>query len=229
MSGRFVGPILVLLGMGFAAPAPAQAPPGTMAIGRLHYDGGGDWYANPSALPNLIAAARQRAGLRLAEKEKVVRLVDDDIWNVAYLHVTGHGNLRWSEQELVILRRWLVAGGFLHVSDNYGLDESFRREVARLFPERPLEPVPGGHPIYHLVYDFPQGVPKIHEHDGKPAEGLGIFLDGRLALFYDYQSDLSDGWEDPAVHRDPAEKHEAALRMGVNLIAYAIGFGGTQP
>lgn len=229
MSGRFVGPILVLLGMGFAVPAPAQAPPGTMAIGRLHYDGGGDWYANPSALPNLIAAARQRAGLRLAEKEKVVRLVDDDIWNVAYLHVTGHGNLRWSEQELVILRRWLVAGGFLHVSDNYGLDESFRREVARLFPERPLEPVPGGHPIYHLVYDFPQGVPKIHEHDGKPAEGLGIFLDGRLALFYDYQSDLSDGWEDPAVHRDPAEKHEAALRMGVNLIAYAIGFGGTQP
>lgn len=229
MSGRFVGTILLLLGVGFAAPAAAQAPPGTMAIGRLHYDGGGDWYANPSALPNLIAAARQRAGLRLAEKEKVVRLVDDDIWNVAYLHVTGHGNLRWSEQELVILRRWLVAGGFLHVSDNYGLDESFRREVARLFPERPLEPVPGGHPIYHLVYEFPQGVPKIHEHDGKPAEGLGIFLDGRLAIFYDYQSDLSDGWEDPAVHRDPAEKHEAALRMGVNLIAYAVGFGGTQP
>src|SRR5690606_1587663 len=134
MRNRFAGLLLVLLGAGFAAPALAQASPGTMAIGRLHYDGGGDWYANPSALPNLIAAARQRTGLRLAEKEKVVRLVDDDIWNVAYLTVTGHGNLRWSEQELAILRRWLVAGGFLHVSDNYGLDESFRREVARLFP-----------------------------------------------------------------------------------------------
>lgn len=229
MNGRVLGPMLVLLGVGFATPAPAQALPGTVAIGRLHYDGGGDWYANPSALPNLIAAARQRTGLRLAEKEKVVRLVDDDLWNVAYLHLTGHGNLRWSEQELVILRRWLVAGGFLHVSDNYGLDESFRREVARLFPDRPLEPVPGGHPIYHVVYDFPQGLPKIHEHDGKPAEGLGIFVDERLAIFYDYQSDLSDGWEDPVVHRDPAEKHEAALRMGVNLIAYAVGFGGSQP
>lgn len=224
-----LGPMLVVLGMGSTAPALAQAVPGTMAIGRLHYDGGGDWYANPSALPNLIAAVRQRTGLRMAEQEKVVRLVDDDIWNVAYLHLTGHGNLRWSDQELTILRRWLVAGGFLHASDNYGLDESFRREMARLFPDRQLEAVPIGHPIFHLVYEFPQGIPKIHEHDGKPAEGLGIFLDGRLAVFYDYQSDLSDGWEDLAVHRDPAEKHEAALRMGVNLIAYAVGFGGTSP
>lgn len=229
MRRRIVGPMLLGLAVGFTAPALAQAIPGTMAIGRLHYDGGGDWYANPSALPNLIAAVRQRTGLRMAEKEKVVRLVDDDIWNVAYLHLTGHGNLRWSDQELAILRRWLVAGGFLHASDNYGLDESFRREIARLFPDRPLEAVPMGHPIFHLVYEFPQGIPKIHEHDGKPAEGLGIFLDGRLAVFYDYQSDLSDGWEDPAVHRDPVEKHEAALRMGVNLIAYAVGFGGTPP
>ncbi len=229
MSRRIVGPMLIVLGMGFTAPALAQGIPGTMAVGRLHYDGGGDWYANPSALPNLIAAVRQRTGLRMAEKEKVVRLVDDDIWNVAYLHLTGHGNIRWSERELAILRRWLVAGGFLHASDNYGLDESFRREMARLFPDRPLEAVPLGHPIYHLVYEFPQGLPKIHEHDAKPAEGLGIFLDGRLAVFYDYQSDLSDGWEDPAVHRDPAVKHEAALRMGVNLIAYAVGFGGTSP
>jgi hypothetical protein len=221
--------MLIVLGVGVAAPALAQAVPGTMAVGRLHYDGGGDWYANPSALPNLIAAVRQRTGLRMAEKEKVVRLVDDDIWNVAYLTITGHGNLRWSDQELAILRRWLVAGGFLHASDNYGLDESFRREMARLFPDRPLEVVPLGHPIFHLVYEFPQGIPKIHEHDGKPAEGLGIFLDGRLAVFYDYQTDLSDGWEDPAVHRDPVEKHEAALRMGVNLIAYAVGFGGTPP
>lgn len=221
--------LALLLG---ASAATAQAPApmaGTMAIGRLHYDGGGDWYANPSALPNLLQAIARRTGLRVNEREKVVRLVDDEIWNVAYIHLTGHGNIHFSDQEATVLRRWLLAGGFLHASDNFGLDESFRREMGRLFPDHPLEEVPLTHPVYHLVYDFPQGLPKIHEHDGKPAEGLGIFLDGRLAIFYDYQSDLSDGWEDPAVHRDPADKHEAALRMGVNLIAYAVGFGGTQP
>lgn len=214
------------------APAAGQAPgpvAGTMAIGRLHYDGGGDWYANPSSLPNLLQAIGRRTGLRVTEREKVVRLVDDEIWNVAYIHLTGHGNIHFSDQEGAILRRWLLAGGFLHASDNFGLDESFRREMARLFPDHPLEEVPLTHPVYHLVYDFPQGLPKIHEHDGKPAQGFGIFLDGRLAVFYDYQCDLGDGWEDPEVHRDPPEKHEAALRMGVNLFAYAVGFAGAAP
>lgn len=215
-----------------AGPADGQAPEpvmGTMAIGRLHYDGGGDWYANPSSLPNLLQAIARRTGLRVSSREKVVRLVDDEVWNVAYMHLTGHGNIHFSDQEAVMLRRWLLAGGFLHASDNFGLDESFRREMARLFPDHPLEEVPLTHPVYHLVYDFPQGLPKIHEHDGKPAQGFGIFLDGRLAVFYDYQCDLGDGWEDPEVHRDPAEKHEAALRMGVNLFAYAVGFAGAAP
>lgn len=224
------GILFVLLLAG--APAAGQAPGpvvGTMAIGRLHYDGGGDWYANPSSLPNLLQAIGRRTGLRVSEREKVVRLVDDDIWNVAYLHLTGHGNIHFSDQEAAILRRWLLNGGFLHASDNFGLDESFRREMARLFPDHPLEEVPLTHPVYHLVYDFPQGLPKIHEHDGKPAQGFGIFLDGRLAVFYDYQCDLGDGWEDPEVHRDPPEKHEAALRMGVNLFAYAVGFAGAAP
>ena len=181
--------------VGAVAPAAAQAPApvgGTMTIGRLHYDGGGDWYANPSSLPNLLAAIRERTGLRVASKEKVVQLADDELWNVPYLHITGHGNIHFSDQELVILRRWLLAGGFLHASDNYGLDESFRREMARLFPDHPLEEVPLSHPVYHLVYDFPRGLPKIHEHDGKPAQGFGIFLNGRLAVFYDYQCDLGD-------------------------------------
>jgi hypothetical protein len=137
--------------------------------------------------------------------------------------MTGHGNLRWSGDELVILRRYLQQGGFLHADDNYGMDESLRRELKRLFPDRPLVEVPVEHPIYHLVYDFPQGLPKIHEHDGKPAQGFGIFIEGRLVVFYSYQTDLGDGWEDPEVHRDPPDKREAALRMGVNLFAYAVG------
>ncbi len=197
-----------------------------MTIGRLHYEGGGDWYANPSSLANLLDAIRERTRLPVAETELVVTLADDKLWSVPYLHMTGHGNVRFSDQDLVTLRRWLRQGGFLHVSDNYGMDASIRRELARLFPDQPLVEVALDHPVYNLVYDFPQGIPKIHEHDRKPAQGFGIFLDDRLAVYYDYQTDLGDGWEDPQVHRDPPDKHEAALRMGVNLFAYAVGFGG---
>ena len=202
-----------------------EAPPGIMTIGRLHYDGGGDWYANPSSLPNLLAAIAERTGMRVAPREKVVQLLDDELWNVPYIYMTGHGNVHWSDAELDVLRRFLLRGGFLHADDNYGMDESLRRELARVFPDRPLVEVPLDHPIYNLVYQFPRGVPKIHEHDGKPAQGFGIFLDGRLAVFYTYQSDLGDGWEDPDVHKDTAEAREAALRMGVNLVAYAVGTG----
>jgi hypothetical protein len=197
-----------------------------MTIGRLHYEGGGDWYANPSSLPNLLSAIRSRAGLRVSTQERVVTLADDDLWNVPYLYMTGHGNVRWSDPDLATLRRYLQQGGFLHADDNYGMDQSIRRELARLFPDHPLVEVPLDHPIYHLVYDFPKGIPKIHAHDGKPAQGFGVFLDGRLAVFYSYQTDLGDGWEDPEVHRDPPEKREAAIRMGVNLFSYAVGYGG---
>ena len=206
--------------------APMTPPAPVMTIGRLHYDGGGDWYANPSSLPNLLAAIRTRTSLRVATEEKVVTLNDDDLWNVPYIYMTGHGNVRWSDQDLATLRRYLRQGGFLHADDNYGMDASIRRELARLFPGQPLVEVPLDHPIYHLVYDFPKGIPKIHVHDGKPAQGFGLFLDGRLAVFYSYQTDLGDGWEDPQVHHDSAEKREAALRMGVNLFAYAVGYGG---
>jgi uncharacterized protein DUF4159 len=208
----------------------AQADPSAAAltVGRLHYEGGGDWYANPSSLPNLLHAIGERTDLQVAVREKVVQLGDDDVWNIPYLYMTGHGNVRFSDKDLETLRRFLLAGGFLHADDNYGMDESIRRELARLFPDRPLVEVPLDHPIYHLIYDFPKGLPKIHEHDGKPAQGFGIFIDGRLAVYYTYQCDLGDGWEDFEVHRDPPEKHEAALRMGVNLFAYAVGFGGTR-
>jgi hypothetical protein len=207
----------------FFAPAlPAQAP---LTIGRLHYDGGGDWYANPSSLPNLLKAIGERTTLPVATREVVVRLTDDRLWDLPYLYLTGHGNVRFSDSELETLRRWLRHGGFLHADDNYGMDESFRREMKRLLPEAELVDVPLDHPIYRLVYSFPRGIPKIHEHDGKPAQGLGIFLEGRLAVFYTYETDLGDGWEDPDVHQDPPEKREAALRLGVNLFAYAVGYG----
>jgi hypothetical protein len=217
---RVLLPLLLLAGFSRTPPAPV------MTIGRLHYDGGGDWYANPSSLPNLLTALRTRTTLRVSLEEKVVTLGDDDLWNVPYIYMTGHGNVRWSDQDLRTLRRYLEQGGFLHADDNYGMDASIRRELGRLFPDHPLVEVPLDHPVYHLVYEFPKGIPKIHVHDGKPAQGFGIFLDGRLAVYYSYQSDLGDGWEDPEVHHDPAEKRESALRMGVNLFSYAVGYGG---
>jgi hypothetical protein len=209
-----------------ASPGKRGGPEPVLTIGRLHYDGGGDWYANPSSLPNLLNALRSRTALRVGPQERVVTLADDDLWNVPYLYMTGHGNVRWSDAELATLRRYLLQGGFLHADDNYGMDQSIRRELARLFPDHPLVEVPLDHPIYHLVYDLPKGIPKIHVHDGKPAQGFGIFLNGRLAVYYSYQSDLGDGWEDPEVHHDSPDKREAALRMGVNLFTYAVGFGG---
>jgi hypothetical protein len=226
-----LGGVLVLaaIPIALAAAVGPQRPAGPatgLTIGRLHYDGGGDWYANPSSLPNLLAAIRKRTALAVAAEERVVTLADDELWNVPYLYMTGHGNVRFGDAQLSVLRSWIQQGGFLHADDNYGMDQSIRRELARLFPDRHLVEVPLDHPVYHLVYDFPRGLPKIHEHDGKPAQAFGIFLDGRLAVFYSYQTDLGDGWEDPDVHNDPPEKREAALRMGVNLFAYAVGYGG---
>ena len=199
-----------------------DATPTRLTVARVQYDGGGDWYANPSSIPNLLAAIAERTTLPVERREARVTLLDDRLWDYPFLHITGHGNIKLSDREVERLREYLTRGGFLHVSDNYGLDSSFRREIARVFPERPLVDVPLKHPIYNLVYEFPKGLPKIHEHDGKPPRGLGIFLGDRLAVFYDYESDLGDGWEDPDVHKDPPELHEAALRMGVNLFVYAI-------
>jgi hypothetical protein len=204
------------------AGTPRPLPTPRLTIARVQYDGGGDWYANPSSIPNLLAAIRERTSLPVERTEARVRLTDEQLWDYPFLHITGHGNIKLSDAEVLRLREYLTRGGFLHVSDNYGLDESFRREVARVFPNRPLADVPLAHPIYHIVYQFPKGLPKIHEHDGEPARGLGIFLGDRLAVFYDYSSDLGNGWEDREVHNDPPELHEAALRMGVNLFVYAV-------
>jgi len=194
-----------------------------LTIARLQYDGGGDWYANPSSIPNLLEAIRQRTSIPVEKGEARVRLTDERLWDYPVLHVTGHGNIRLSDAEIARLREYVLRGGFLHVDDNYGLDESFRREIARVFPDRPLAEVPRSHPIYHIVYDFPRGLPKIHEHDGKPPQGLGIFVGKRLAVFYTHEADLGNGWEDVGTYpNDPPELHETALRMGVNLFVYAV-------
>lgn len=216
-------PEWLMLSLLCVALAPLGAQSALPTIGRLHYDGGGDWYANPSSLPNLLSAIRERTAIRTADREQVVKLDDPALWQIPYLYLTGHGNISLSESEVATLRGWLVRGGFLHADDNYGLDESFRREISRVLPDHPLVEVPLDHPVYNLVYQFPEGLPKIHEHDAKPAQGFGIFIDGRLAVFYSYESDLGDGWEDPEVHGDTPEAREAALRMGVNLYAYALG------
>jgi hypothetical protein len=211
---------LVAALLALAVVGAAHAGP-RLAIARLQYEGG-DWYGNPSSIPNLIAAVNERTSLKVEKTEGRVTLMDERLWDYAFLHVTGHGDIKLSDAEVDRLRQYLLRGGFLHVSDNYGLDANFRREIARVFPDRPLVDVPLTHPIYHLVYDFPQGVPKIHEHDGKPARGLGVFIGDRLAVYYDFSSDLGNGWEDPGTYSDPPELHEAALRMGVNLFVYAV-------
>lgn len=203
----------------FAVPPPVAGP--ELTIARLEYGGGGDWYANPSSLPNLLRAIRERTGLPVSDRPAQVKLTDPALFDYPYLYLTGHGEIRLSDAEVAALRRYLLSGGFLHADDNYGLDESFRREIRRVFPDKDLIEIPVDHPIYRIHYELP-GLPKIHEHDGKPAQGFGIFHEGRLVVFYSHESDLGDGWEDPEVHGNPPEAREAALRMGVNLFLFAL-------
>jgi hypothetical protein len=200
--------------------AARQAP--RLTVARLQYDGGGDWYANPSSLPNLLAAIRERTSFPVERTEARVTIMDERLWDYPFLHMTGHGNIVLTDAEVARLREYLLRGGFLHADDNYGLDESFRREMKRVFPDRELVDVPLSHPVYHAVYDMPRGLPKIHEHDGKPARGFGIFIGDRLAVYYSYSSDLGNGWEDPETYHDSPALHESALRMGINLFVYAV-------
>ncbi len=186
------------------------------------YDGGGDWYSNPSSLPNLLEAIRRHTGLPVAVQEAQLALKSADLYNYPYLYLNGHGNIKLDEEEVGRLRRYLDEGGFLHADDNYGMDESFRRELKKVYPEAELVELPFDFPIYHTVFDFPQGLPKVHEHDGGPPKGLGLFSEGRLVVFYSLNTDLGDGWEDQKVHDDPEPIRQQALRMGVNIFVYAL-------
>lgn len=195
---------------------------GKFTIARLKYDGGGDWYSNPSSLPNLLKFLSDNVPIEVNMVEKRVSIMDKELFSYPYLYMNGHGNIRFSEEEVLRLRKYLQSGGFLHADDNYGMDLSFRREIKRVFPNNDLVELPFDHPIYSIFYRFPNGLPKIHEHDGKPPQGLGIFYKGRLVVFYTYECDLGDGWEDPEVHGDPDEKHRAALKMGANIVLYSL-------
>ena len=207
---------------GSAPPALAQEGP-TIQIARVQYQGGGDWYSDEESLVELLAYARQHTLLDVPPQEDVVELTSDKVFSYPYLYLTGHGNVTFSAAEADRLRRYLLRGGFLHVDDNYGLDEYIREELEKVFPEKQLVELPFDHPIYHTRYDFPDGLPKIHEHDGERPQGYGILDDsGRLMVFYTHETDLGDGWEPASVHNNPPEKRRAALRMGVNILAYAM-------
>lgn len=203
-----------------ATSSDAVADPITIA--RLQYGGGGDWYVGPSTLPNLLAEIGKRTGLPVSDRSATVRLTDPQLWRSPFLFMAGHGNVRFTDEEILILREYLLGGGFLYADDCYGMDESFRREMNRVFPDRDLVEIRRGHSIYHSFYDLPGGLPKIHEHDGKPAQGFGIVHDGRLLVYYAYESDIHDGWEDPEVHNDPPDLREKAFQMGVNIFVYAL-------
>jgi hypothetical protein len=213
---------LVLLGGSLLVPT-SYAQDDSLPIARVKYQGGGDWYSDEQSLVELFQFARQNTLLDLPKKEQVVELTSDKLYAFPYLYLTGHGNVTFSDAEAERLRRYLLNGGFLHVDDNYGLDEHIRRELEKVFPDRSLQEVPFSHPIYHVRYDFPNGLPKIHEHDGKSPKGYGILDDGgRIMVFYTVETDLGDGWEPQSVHSNPPEKRLRALQMGTNILAYAM-------
>lgn len=199
----------------------AFAPP-SIKIAKLKYNGGGDWYANKTSLPNLIRFCNQHLGTNIFLEEDVVEIGSPDLFNYPFVHLTGHGNILLSQQEVDNLRNYLLAGGFLHADDNYGLDKFFRREMKRVFPELDFVELPFSHPIYHQKYSFNSGLPKVHEHDGKSPQGLGLVYKGRLVCFYSYECDLGNGWEDADVHNDPETVRKNALQMGANIIQFAF-------
>jgi hypothetical protein len=194
----------------------------SQTLGVLKYSGGGDWYSNPTALPQLIEFCNEHLGTTLESQIKTVSLSSDELFDLPWIHMTGHGNVFFSESEIETLKEYLLGGGFLHIDDNYGMDSYIRPILSGLFSEAPLIELPTTHPIFTEFYKFPEGLPKIHAHDNKPPQAFGIILEGRLALLYTYESDLSDGWEDPRVHNDPESVRQNALQMGANMIHYVF-------
>ena len=191
-------------------------------IAVLKYNGGGDWYANPTALPNLIAFANENIGTNRKTEPATVEVGSSAIFNYPFLHMTGHGNVVFNSSEAENLRTYLLAGGFLHIDDNYGMDPFVRTEIRKVFPETDLIKLPTNHPIFHGKYNFPNGLPKIHEHDASPAQAFGIIVDGRLVCLYTHESDIGDGWEDAEVHNDSEFIRGKALQMGANILEYVF-------
>ena len=196
--------------------------PQEFQIARVQYSGGGDWYSDPSSLPNLLNYLKKNTAMINASEEVRIKLTDNDAKRYPYLYMTGHGNIRFSENEIIELRSILNNGGFLHADDNYGMDKSFRREIKKVYPNKEFVELPHTHPIFFSFYEFENGLPKIHEHNNKPPQALAIFENQRIVILYTYESDLGDGWEDATVHNNSEEKRTLALKMGVNIIYFAL-------
>ena len=225
IGGRRTAWLLALISLCWSPHIFAQGestPSGRFTIARLQYGGGGDWYSDPSSLPNLLRFLRDHTRVSVTVAEERVELLDKDLFSYPYLYLTGHGNVAFDDREVERLRRYLESGGFLHADDNYGLDESFRREMKRAFPFSEWVELTPEHEIFHSHFNFYEGLPKIHEHDGKRPQLLGLFIEDRLAVVYSYESDLGDGWEDAEVHQVPPDKRLAALRMGANIVLWAL-------
>ncbi len=191
-------------------------------IAVLKYKGGGDWYGNPTSLPNLISYCNLNINTKINPKPQTVEAESSDIFQYPFVHMTGHGNVFFGERDIENLRSYLLSGGFLHIDDNYGMEPYVVKELKKVFPDKTLLELPKNHPVFSIVYKFPEGLPKIHEHDGKPPKALGLFHDGRLIVLLTLESDLGDGWEDEEVHNDPFEVREKALKMGANIIKYVF-------
>ena len=192
------------------------------SIARVNYGGGGDWYCDPSSIPNILSYLTKNTSIKAAHDEYRIKLTTNEMRGHPYLYMTGHGNIRFTDEEIIDLREYLLGGGFLHTDDNYGLNTSFRREMKRVFPDRDFVELPHDHAVFHSYFDMPNGLPKIHEHDGKPPQLFALYNEDRIMVIYSFESDLGDGWEDEEVHNDPPELRTAALQMGVNIIYFAL-------
>lgn len=199
-----------------------SAQSGAYQLAVLKYSGGGDWYADPTAVPNLVKFCNANMGMNIDTEVATVDVGSPDLFNYPFVHMTGHGNVVFSNSDASNLRKYLEGGGFLHIDDNYGMDPFIRPQLRKLFPDAELIELPFSHPIYHQQYDFPNGVPKIHEHDGLPPQGFGIFHEGKLVVFYTYEADISDGWEDPEVHGNDEATRTRALKMGANIVSFVF-------
>ena len=192
------------------------------SIARVNYGGGGDWYCDPSSIPNILSYLTKNTSIKAARDEYRIKLTTKEMRGHPYLYMTGHGNIRFTDEEIIDLREYLLGGGFLHTDDNYGLNTSFRREMKKVFPDRDFVELPHDHAVFHSYFDMPNGLPKIHEHDGKPPQLFALYNEDRIMVIYSFESDLGDGWEDEEVHNDPPELRTAALQMGVNIIYFAL-------
>ena len=197
-------------------------PPGAFSITRVHYGGGGDWYSDPGSLPNLLEYLGDHTNISVNLLEKRAKIGDDVFKRSSYLYLTGHGNIKFTDEEAQLLRDQLLAGAFLHADDNFGLDKSFRREMKKVFPEKDWVELPLDHPIFNIYYKFPNGLPKVHEHEHNRPQALALFNEGNFVVLYTFESDLGDGWEDGRVHNDPEDIRQSALEMGTNIILYAL-------